>query len=66
MLSKTMCAAILALLLTGCASGSGIDVCGAFRPIYPSSRDVLTEGTAEQVLAHNLTGKELCGWRAGR
>ncbi|RJF85094.1 hypothetical protein D3877_02015 [Azospirillum cavernae] len=58
-----MCAALV-VLLTGCAgSGAGIDTaCGAFRPVYTSRADTLTDATAEQLLAHNRTGASLCGW----
>lgn len=59
-----MCAA-LAVLLTGCAGiGAGTDAaCAAFHPVYVSRADALTDGTAEQLLAHNRTGAALCGWR---
>lgn len=50
-------------LLSACATGGpGTDACGPWRPIYVSRADVLTEGTARQVLAHNETGARLCGW----
>lgn len=50
-------------LLVGCASGgAGTDPCGAWRPIYVSQADALTDGTARQILAHNETGRRLCGW----
>ena len=52
----------LTLLLTSCATGGGTDPCGPWRPILVSRQDVLTEGTARQVLAHNETGRRLCGW----
>lgn len=54
----------LATLLSGCAgTGPGIEACGAWRPILVSRQDVLTEGTARQILAHNETGRALgCGW----
>ncbi|PWC89850.1 hypothetical protein TSH100_04230 [Azospirillum sp. TSH100] len=52
-------------LLTGCATaGPGTEgACAAFRPIYISRADQLSEGTAEQLLEHNETGARLCGWR---
>lgn len=61
---RMICAGILLALLSGCAtSGAGTDGgCAAFRPIYTSRADVFTDGTAEQLLAHNLTGAQLCGW----
>ncbi|WP_211102928.1 hypothetical protein [Azospirillum sp. B21] len=57
-------AGILLALLSGCATnGAGTEGgCAAFRPIYTSRADALTDGTAEQLLAHNLTGAQLCGW----
>ena len=66
MTSRMLCAGLVLALLTGCEmSGRGIDAaCGAFRPVYVSRADVLTDGTAEQVLAHNLTGARLCGWQS--
>ncbi len=61
---KTICAGLALVLLTGCASnGVGTEgACAAFRPVYVSRADALTEGTAEQLLAHNRTGATLCGW----
>ncbi|ALG72133.1 hypothetical protein VY88_02990 [Azospirillum thiophilum] len=55
---------MLLALLSGCAtSGAGTEGgCAAFRPIYTSRADMLTDGTAEQLLAHNLTGARLCRW----
>lgn len=61
-----LCAA-LAVLLSGCATaGPATDGCAAWRPIYISRADALTDGTAEQILAHNLTGVGLCGWSPAR
>jgi len=31
-------------------------------PIRPSHADKLTDGTARQILAHDLKGAKLCGW----
>jgi hypothetical protein len=61
MKSIATCLGIL-LLLSGCAPGSGTDACGPWKPIYVSRHDVLTDGTARQVLAHNETGRRICGW----
>lgn len=50
-------------LLPACATGgAGIDPCGPWRPILISQADGLTDGTARQLLAHNETGRRLCGW----
>ena len=55
-------AAILALLLTSsCAgSGNGTDFCAVDNPIYVSKDDVLTEGTATEILDHNDTWERQC------
>jgi hypothetical protein len=57
---------MLVILLSGCAGGSGqgVDVCGPWKPIYPGAADVVTDGTARQILAHNEVGERLCDWRA--
>ena len=38
------------------------DFCATAKPIYISRNDVLTDQTAAAILAHNLTGRKLCGW----
>lgn len=55
---------IAVAVLSGCAkTGSVIESgCVIFEPIYISRADVLTEGTAVQIEAHNLTGRAVCGW----
>lgn len=60
---------ILLLLLASCATGGHVtkpDPCAGWEPIYVARADVLTDGTAKQILAHNLHGKALCGWGKGR
>lgn len=57
--------AIACLLLTACAtSGRGIEVvdagCYWTAPIYVSQADELTDETASQILAHNLTWERRC------
>lgn len=37
--------------------------CDWAEPIRPSRADVLTDGTLEQIVAHNEIGERLCGWR---
>jgi hypothetical protein len=50
-------------LLGACAqSGAGTSACSGWKPIYVSRADVLTDGTARAILAHNETGRALCGW----
>lgn len=39
--------------------------CAWAKPIYVSKADKLTDGTADQILAHNMTGSRLCGWVPG-
>lgn len=43
----------------GCATTSR---CDWGKPIRPSVDDVLTDGTAAQILTHNETGAKLCRW----
>lgn len=50
------------LWLTACQGGIATSDCLVFQPIRPSSADVLTEGTARQILAHNERGEAVCGW----
>lgn len=51
-----------ALLLSGCAGSN----CGGWSAIYPSRSDVLSEGTADQILKHNSYGASQCGWKPSR
>ncbi|OZI61541.1 hypothetical protein CAL28_19860 [Bordetella genomosp. 11] len=37
--------------------------CDWNKPIYVDPADVLTDGTAKQILAHNLAGAKNCGWK---
>ena len=49
------------MLLTGCAkTGGATDGCEWTRYILVSGKDVLTEGTAQQILAHNLARQSVC------
>lgn len=51
------------LLLSGCSgTGGGTDPCGPWRPILVSRADSLTDPTVRAILAHNQTGRRLCGW----
>jgi hypothetical protein len=37
--------------------------CDWTKPIYVSPGDVLTDGTAKAILAHNQNGVVKCGWK---
>ena len=52
----------LAILLASCAGNGGATDCASWRPILVHDDDVLTQQTARAVLAHNRTGRRLCGW----
>jgi hypothetical protein len=56
---------VLAVLTAGCATDAGPrhDACDWAAPIRPSRADQLSAGTARQILTHNETGADLCGWR---
>ena len=66
MKSKTKTGALLlmAMLLNACAINGRVtdSFCAIGRPIYISKQDVLTDGTARQIVDHNEVGKMLCGW----
>lgn len=51
----------LLILLPSCAATGRVD-CAAWRPITVEQADVLTAETARSILAHNLTGRRICGW----
>lgn len=51
----------LLTLLASCGA-TGLADCAAWRPILVSSEDSITTETARAILAHNLTGRRLCGW----
>lgn len=59
--SKTMLLCAM-LLMSGCATITK-NSCDWAAPIRPSVSDHLTDGTARQILEHNLTGQKLCGWK---
>lgn len=67
MLKTKLLAVLTATLLTGCETTGPetkiVDTgCTWTRPIYVGKADVLTDGTARQILAHNETGAARCGW----
>lgn len=56
---------LLAMLLAGCQSTSGGSYCDIARPIRLSAGtvDAMSDREVEAVLAHNETGRRLCGWK---
>jgi hypothetical protein len=59
------------LMILGLAISSGCtpkliavktDPCAGWAPILISKQDVLTDGTAKQILSHDMHGKKVCGW----
>ncbi len=69
---KILLPATLVSLVSGCATnGPAINPapvivdnsCAWAKPIYISKQDKLTDGTADQILAHNLAGAGRCGWK---
>lgn len=63
---------ILPLLLASCATMAGCatrpvvtpNPCAGWVAIYPSKADVLTDGTAKQILAHDRHGVDVKCWAA--
>ncbi len=61
---RTVALLLMAMQLNACAMTGRVtdSFCAIGRPIYVSKQDVLTDGTARQILDHNEVGKDLCGW----
>lgn len=56
---------VLISLAIGAVAGCGerpAAGCEAWRPILVADGDVFADETARALLAHNLTGRRLCGW----
>ncbi len=51
-----------AQLLTSCGDAGRATDCAWAKQIYISKADQLTNGTAQQILAHNEAGAAICGW----
>ena len=51
-----------AVLLAGCGISIASE-CDWAEPIRPSQADALTPGTQRQILTHNETGAQICGWQ---
>lgn len=62
---ETLIAVMMMLFATGCATGTAtryVDTsCAWVEPIRPSKYDVLTDGTARQILNHNESWRAVCG-----
>jgi len=55
----------MVMQLSACAMTGRVtdSFCTVSRPIYISRQDVLTDGTARQILDHNEVGEALCDWQ---
>jgi hypothetical protein len=64
MVTKVVLASLL--FLAACQSTGG-SFCAVENPIRPTQTeiDALGDATVASILAHNLKGAKLCGWRAG-
>lgn len=70
---------LASLTLTACCTTSGVSespeaqvvvktrtvdtACDWTKPIYVDKADVLTDATAQTILAHNRAGAKVCGWK---
>jgi hypothetical protein len=54
------------VLLSGCSVTGPVKVidtgCTWMRPVYVSKKDILTDGTAQQILGNNTAGERNCNW----
>ena len=57
MVSRLFIVMLMSLTLVGCTQTGGVDAW--VKPIFISKDDLLTEGTAKQVLIHNETIESL-------
>jgi hypothetical protein len=64
MLARLLTGLTILLSLQGCGPSTKEidDWCGLDSPIMVSRHDILTPGTARQILAHNDVGSKKCGW----
>lgn len=51
------------LSISGCVTSAG-NFCDVAAPITISRTDVLTDGTASQILKHDSYGTKACGWKS--
>lgn len=57
---------ISSFAMSGCATNELVvepSFCAVSGPIMIGREDMLTDQTARLILNHNLTGKQLCGWK---
>ena len=59
---KTLSLAAL-IALAACTTTPKGSFCEIARPIRPANVDVLSDAEVAQILALNLKGEKLCGWR---
>lgn len=65
--ARLICVAAL-VLLAGCGAQpvhvppTTAELCAPWKPIMVSRQDVLTDGTARQILDHDATGAKLGCW----
>jgi len=62
--ARTLLIACLMMPLLASCSNPGEDSCHRFKPVYVDrAKDVISPGTARQILANNLSGELGCGWK---
>ncbi len=64
MMTRFVTAIALALPLAACGNtitGTAEQMCRSIKPIYPSRKDVLTQGTKESIVGTNAGIEAWCG-----
>lgn len=64
-LKMTIAAILLMVTPAACSMSNGNaknEYCQIAKPIYVAPNDLLSDGTARQILDLDETGKKLCGW----
>ena len=61
---KALALAVILIAATACQTVRG-SFCDIARPQRPSAQEIasMTDQRASEVLAHNLKGQQLCGWK---
>lgn len=49
-----------AITATEVVDGTVVQICRSWEPIRPSRKDVLTQGTAEQIATNNAANEQWC------
>lgn len=61
--AKLLACLLMIASVSGCAGRPAAEFCAIAKPIYMHPHDDLTDSTVDQIVAFDVTGMKLCGWR---